>query len=155
MLKSVTARILGVACLACVAKADVALGVSFAPANPFDDCVRSMEKLGPVRDAEYAICMKKESARLLTEVQKVYTQIANDKYFAAWNNGNGMFKGRVRDTYNAWLVYRNSYCDLFAEASKDTGGSMDYNREQCLMDMTKQQLEVVNNVIAAKLNDPE
>lgn len=128
---------------------------SFAKSNPFDDCVRSMEKLGPVGDYEYAICMKKESARLLTEVQKLYTQIANDKYYATWNNGNGMFKGRVRDTYNAWLVYRNNYCDLLTEASKHTGGSDDYNREQCLMELTKQQLEAVQNVLSAQRNDPE
>ena len=58
--------------------------------------------------------------RLLTEIQKVYTKIANDKYYSKWNNGNGMFKGRVRDTYNAWLVYRNNYCDMYAEAAMES-----------------------------------
>ncbi len=151
MLKPVA---IGFFCVSCLFSGN-ALSASFAKSNPFDECVRSMEKVGPVGDAEYAICMKKESARLLSEVQKVYTEIANDKYYASWNNGNGMFKGRVRDTYNAWLVYRNSYCDLLAEASKESGGSEDYNREQCRMDMTKRQLEEIQNVIHARQNDPE
>ena len=128
---------------------------SFAKSNPFDECVRAMEKTGSVGDYEYAICMKKESARLLAEIQKIYTQIANDKAYASWNNGNGMFKGRVRDTYNAWLVYRNNYCDLLTEASKNSGGSDDYNREQCLMDLTQRQLQMIQNVIDAPKNDPE
>ena len=151
MLKSFISAFVCVFCLA----AGNALSANFAPANPFDECVRAMEKTGSVGDYEYAICMKKESARLLAEIQKIYTQIANDKAYASWNNGNGMFKGRVRDTYNAWLVYRNNYCDLLTEASKNSGGSDDYNREQCLMDLTQRQLQMIQNVIDAPKNDPE
>ena len=66
-----------------------------------------------------------------------------------------MFKGRVRDTYNAWLVYRNNYCDMYAEAAKNTGGSEAYNREQCRKKLTEEQLDAINSVIHAQQSDPE
>ncbi len=151
MLKSFIFGFVSVFCLV----SGNALSATFAPSTPFDDCVRGMEKVGPVGDYEYAVCMKKESARLLTEIQKLYTEIANDTHYSKWNNGKGMFKGRVRDTYNAWLVYRNNYCDLLAEAAKNSGGSEDYNREQCRMELSQQQLKEIQNVISAQKNDPE
>ncbi|MBD9240576.1 MAG: DUF1311 domain-containing protein, partial [Alphaproteobacteria bacterium] len=116
-------------------------GAAAVSATPYDDCIRDFAKQGPTGDYEYSVCMKQEAARLLTEIQKVYTKIANDKYYSKWNNGNGMFKGRVRDTYNAWLVYRNNYCDMYAEAAKNTGGSEAYNREQCRKKLTEEQLD--------------
>lgn len=69
------------------------LGAAAVSATPYDDCIRDFAKQGPTGDYEYSVCMKQEAARLLTEIQKVYTKIANDKYYSKWNNGNGMFKG--------------------------------------------------------------
>lgn len=126
-----------------------------ANATPYDDCINSFARMGPTGDHEYSVCMKQEAARLLAEIQKVYTKIANDRHYNEWNAGNGMFKGRVRDTYNAWLFYRNNYCDMFAVAAKDGGGSEEYNREQCRKRLTEEQLEAINQVIHAQLNDPE
>ena len=130
-------------------------GAAAVSATPYDDCIRDFAKQGPTGDYEYSVCMKQEAARLLTEIQKVYTKIANDKYYSKWNNGNGMFKGRVRDTYNAWLVYRNNYCDMYAESAKNTGGSEAYNREQCRKKLTEEQLDAINNIIHAQQSDPE
>lgn len=64
-------------------------------------------------------------------------------------------KGVSADTYNAWLVYRNNYCDMYAEAAKNTGGSEAYNREQCRKKLTEEQLDAINNVIHAQQSDPE
>ena len=146
MLKRVAVLLIGFGCF---------VGATAAKATLYDDCIKDFAKQGQTGDYEYSICMKQETARLLTEIQKVYTKIANDKYYTKWNNGNGIFKGRVRDTYNAWLVYRNNYCDMYAEAAKDTGGSEDYNREQCRKRLTENQLEDINNVLNAQQNDPD
>ena len=131
------------------------LGAAAVSATPYDDCIKDFAKQGPTGDYEYSVCMKQEAARLLTEIQKVYTKIANDKYYSKWNNGNGMFKGRVRDTYNAWLVYRNNYCGMYAEGAKNSGGSEAYNRGQCRKKLTEEQLDAINNVIHAQQSDPE
>lgn len=129
-----------------------------ANATPYDDCIRNLARTkvdNILTDDEHAICLKQEAARLLSEIQKIYVKIANDKIYSSWNAGNGMFKGRVRDTYNAWLVYRNNYCDMFAVAAKDSGGSEEYNREQCRKKLTEEQLEAINQVIHAQLDNPE
>ena len=134
------------------------LGAAAVSATPFDDCVKNLAKTkvdNMLSDDDHAICLKQESARLLAEVQKVYTQIANDKAYSSWNKGNGMFKGRVRDTYNAWLVYRNNYCSLLEFAAQGKGVSNAFVREQCLMQLTEEQLEDVNKIISAYHNDPD
>ena len=99
------------------------LGAAAVSATPYDDCVKNLAKTkvdNMLSDDDHAICLKQESARLLAEVQKVYTQIANDKAYSSWNKGNGMFKGRVRDTYNAWLVTLASSPVALADTTKPT-----------------------------------
>lgn len=132
----------------------VVLGLSMffalpAMADEYDDCMKDVSK-NKGGDFEIAVCMKQQAAKLLKDVQTEYTTIANMKFFQKWNNGNGMFKGNIRDTYNAWLVYRNKYCDLYALATTERSGTEDYNREKCKMDMTEDQLAYVRTIIRNK-----
>ena len=62
-------------------------GAAAVSATPYDDCIKDFAKQGPTGDYEYSVCMKQEAARLLTEIQKVYTKIANDKHAAYFNEG--------------------------------------------------------------------
>ena len=50
------------------------LGAAAVSATPYDDCIKDFAKQGPTGDYEYSVCMKQEAARLLTEIQKVYTK---------------------------------------------------------------------------------
>lgn len=126
------------------------LGATSANAGQFEDCLKDASDRQQSTDFEVSLCMKAETARLLKEVQQVYNKVANDTFFAAWNKGNGMYKGNVRDTYNAWLVYRNNFCDLIAVASKNAGGTEESNREDCRLKLTQEQLDSINGVMTAK-----
>ena len=62
------------------------LGAAAVSATPYDDCVKNLAKTkvdNMLSDDDHAICLKQESARLLAEVQKVYTRIANDKAYSS------------------------------------------------------------------------
>lgn len=132
----------------------VVLGLSMFFALPtmadeYDDCLKEVSRTKG-GDFELAICMKTKTAKVLKQVQAEYTTIANMKDFQEWNNGNGMYKGNIRDTYNAWLVYRNKYCDMYAIANKEITEYIDYYREKCKMDLTDEQLIYIQAVIRAK-----
>ncbi len=113
-------------------------------ADAYTDCMKSASVKGS--DFEIALCMKAEADRVLKQVQAEYTQLAADKDFEKWNNGNGMFKGNLRDMYAAWLNYRDKYCSLYAYAAERYAGSEDYNREKCRMDLTKEQLAYITAI---------
>lgn len=131
------------------------LGATSANAGPYEDCLKDASDRLQSTDFEVSLCARAESARLLKEVQKVYTKIADDTFYKSWNKGNGMYKGNVRDTYNAWLVYRNKYCDLLAFAGKGIVGTEDSIREECRVKLTTDQLDAVNGIILTQLTDPE
>lgn len=120
-----------------------------AMADEYTDCMKEVERT-KAGDFEIALCMKAQSARVLKKVQDEYTKIANMKFFEEWNNGNGMFKGNVRDTYNAWFVYRNKYCDLYALATTNSSGTNEYNREKCRLDLSDEQFAYITTVIRNK-----
>lgn len=129
----------------------VVLGLSMifavpAMADEYEDCLKEVSK-SKGGDFELAVCMKAKTDNVLKQVQKEYTTVANMKEFQEWNNGNGMFKGNVRDTYNAWLVHRNKYCDMYAISAKNRAGSDEYNSERCKLDLTNEQLAYIQAII--------
>lgn len=117
-----------------------------AMADEYEDCLKEVSRTKG-GNFELAICMKAKTDKVLKQVQKEYTTVANMKEFQEWNNGNGMFKGNVRDTYNAWLVHRNKYCDMYAISQKEITDYIDYYREKCKMDLTDEQLIYIQAVI--------
>jgi len=98
-------------------------------------------------DNQLALCMKAETARLLTEIQTIYLNISKNEQTAAWNNGNGLIKGNLKDLYDHWIAYRNRYCSLFVVASENTFGSSSYDQERCLLNLTKDHYELIHQII--------
>lgn len=98
-------------------------------------------------DNEVALCMKAETTRLLTEIQKIYLNISKNPQTASWNQGTGLAKGNLKNLYDYWLAYRNRYCSLFVLASENGFGSPDYNKERCLLNLTLDHYELMHQVI--------
>ena len=98
-------------------------------------------------DDQVALCMKAETARLLKDIQEVYLNVSKNEQTAAWNNGNGLLKGNLKDMYNHWMAYRDKYCSLFTKASENTFGSESFDFERCLLNMTEDHLELMRSVI--------
>ncbi len=98
-------------------------------------------------DNEVALCMKAENTRSLKDIQQVYLNLANHEKTKAWNNGNGLASGNLKDMYNSWLAYRNRFCSLYQKASEETFGDNDFNRAKCLFEFNNEHLELMKSVI--------
>ena len=98
-------------------------------------------------DNEVALCMKAESARILKSIQDIYLELSRHSQTSEWNNGNGLIKGNLKDMYDNWLGYRNRYCSLFTTASENTFGSQSFDKERCLLNLTQDHYELMNQVL--------
>lgn len=119
----------------------VALG-AHAASPEYEKCFNAAQT-----DNEVALCLKAENVRMLKDIQQIYLNLATHEKTKAWNNGNGLMSGNLKDMYNSWLAYRNRFCSLYQKASENTFGSDDFNRAKCLFDLNNDHLELMKRVI--------
>jgi len=120
------------------------------PTQEYDSCYQKAAD-----DVEVGLCMKAETQRILKDIQEVYINISNHPQTKAWNNGNGLISGNLKEMYNSWLSYRDKYCSLFEVASENTFGSPSYDRERCLLELTLDHYQLVHAVITNANTGPE
>lgn len=104
-------------------------------------------------DEELALCMKAETSRLMKDIQQFYINLVQNPDVKAWNKGNGLISGNLKDMYNSWLAYRNRYCSLYVAASKNVYGDDNYHRESCLIEMTDDHYKLMLAVISNSVHD--
>ena len=79
-------------------------------------------------------CAEDETARLTEELDKRYEIIANHKFFLPWNNESHSFV----ELKNAWLQYRDEYCNLLGYSEIHTGENFGYVTEaRCKINETE------------------
>lgn len=79
-------------------------------------------------------CAEDEVSRLSEELNKRYDIIANHKFFRPWNEDNRSFV----DLKNAWLKYRDDYCNLLGYSEIHGGDSAGYLTEaRCKLSETE------------------
>ncbi len=108
------------------------------PSQEYEECYTKAQN-----DNQVALCMKAETARVLKDIQEVYTNLANNPQTKSWNNGNGLLSGNLKDMYDHWIAYRNRYCSLFVKASENTFGSESFDQERCLLELTDDHYKLV------------
>ena len=106
-------------------------------------------------DTEVSLCMKAETQRVLTDIQEVYTNLANHPEIKTWNDGNGLISGNLKEMYNGWLAYREKYCSLFQYASRYTFGSEAFDFERCTLELTLDHYQLVKAAIVNANTGPE
>ena len=79
-------------------------------------------------------CAEDETARLSSELDKRYDIIANHKFFRPWNDDIHSFA----ELKNAWLKYRNDYCNLLGYSQIHAGNNIGYLTEaRCKLQETE------------------
>lgn len=88
-------------------------------------------------DDEKALCMSEEVKRLDREITNLYqkTFLKVDR-IQKWNNGNGMFRGNLKDMQDQFNGYRSRFCSFYATTMENYSGSQAYLRNECLMQIT-------------------
>lgn len=118
----------------------------------FEYCMRDASKVG---DSAIAQCMADETKRIDEMIYQEYEKIANDEYFKTWNNGSGMFRGRVKSLYENWYNYRKEFCSLFTLSMKNYLGSDEYNTQRCLYDLANNHYNYIKGIILNKNSTPD
>lgn len=124
----------------------------FAQSAAYNYCIKDAAK---VSDEAMAECMKAENSRLNKQIYSEYEKISKDSSFTNWNQGSGMFRGRLKNLYENWTNFKNEYCDLYVLSMTNYTGSPSYNRESCLMDMNLRQLIYISSVLRNYNSTPE
>ena len=105
-----------------------------AYAAEVDDCINKSDK----SDSAYARCWLDEAKRLTEEIKQKYVQLSKVKAVEQWNNGNGLFKGNLKDMMDSWVAYRNRFCSLSGIAGNNyTGEDKSFHQAQCLVELSK------------------
>lgn len=90
-------------------------------------------------DDEKALCMSEEVKRLDREITNLYQKIfLKVERIQKWNNGNGMFRGNLKDMQEQFNGYRSRFCSFYAVTMENYSGSQAYLRNDCMMEMTNE-----------------
>lgn len=120
------------------------LGAFSARADDLSDCLNASNSL----DSGYAKCYLDQAKRDMLRVNQYYKELADNRAFVKWNNGNKMFKGNFKDLLDAWVNYRNKYCSLYSEVySQYDGSDVYFHQSKCLMDQTKLHADNLHDLI--------
>lgn len=122
--------------------------------EPVFECTNNSDK----SDEAYAKCYLEDAKRQLGGIKEKYDKLAANPLLQKWNNGNGMFKGNLKDLFESWVAYRNRYCSLYGVAFEHYNGeSAAFHQADCIRDMTLKhnaQMEaIVGSVTSQMVND--
>ncbi len=137
--------------------ATIAFGNAFAQKSPssiafsYDKCIE-----GNVHnDDDYAAkCREAEVKKLDAQIQKIYLGLLKKEGVKKWNNGNGMFRGNLKNTDDSFMAFRNNYCSFYNAAMHEQSTSKEFMRQDCRLSMTRQYLSQIISVLNDSENTP-
>lgn len=98
-------------------------------------------------DNETAICMGKEIKRLDQEINNFYNNVfLKEAQVQKWNNGNGMFRGNLKDMQDQFNSYRVRFCSLYSLLMQNYSSSQLYLRNECMMQLTNEYYIRIRNM---------
>ena len=102
--------------------------------NDYYNCLQAASGYS---DDEKAICMSGEIKRLDRAISDLYQKtFLKVERIQKWNNGNGMFRGNIKDMQDQFNGYRSRFCSFYATTMQIYSGSQMYLRNECLMRLT-------------------
>ncbi len=117
----------------------ISFNLSAAPAeaeeeSDYNKCLQASKEF---TDDETAICMSGEVKRLDKAIANLYQNtFLKVERIKKWNNGNGMFRGNIKDMQDHFNSYRSRFCSFYATTMEIYSGSQMYLRNECMMKLT-------------------
>jgi uncharacterized protein YecT (DUF1311 family) len=101
--------------------------------------------------AETAGCYAKEWRTKDSELRKIYTKILDYESKTLSKQQTDSFKKSVRESQKAWIVYRETECELqAAQFMGGTGGIV--MREDCKLELTTKRIKELKDCLASLEN---
>ena len=92
--------------------------------NDYYNCLQAASGYS---DDEKAICMSGEIKRLDRAISDLYQKtFLKVERIQKWNNGNGMFRGNIKDMQDQFNGYRSRFCSFYATTMQIYSGSQMY-----------------------------
>ena len=89
--------------------------------NDYYNCLQAASGYS---DDEKAICMSGEIKRLDRAISDLYQKtFLKVERIQKWNNGNGMFRGNIKDMQDQFNGYRSRFCSFYATTMQIYSGS--------------------------------
>ena len=101
---------------------------------------KCLEQVVTYTAPEYVECLNAEIARQNAAINWYYDAFLKYPEFKKWNNGNGMFRGNLKDMNDQYSAYRERLCSLNGLALYQTYGDLEYGRKDCVKDINEQFL---------------
>lgn len=108
----------------------------------YDKCIENAARFGFEEEAK---CKHTQTLIDLKNMQSLYDTFANDDSIKSLNAAG------YRKMYDSWLQYRNSYCELYAEASYEY--NKQYNKTHCLFELTRNAYLYMNVIYTYLYSD--
>lgn len=111
------------------------------------DYVKCLQAATEFTDDETALCMDGEIKRLDRALNNLYRNVfLKEERIQKWNNGNGMFRGNIKDMQDQFTAYRARFCSFYAQAMQNYSGSQAYLRNECMMQLTNEYYTRLLNI---------
>ena len=95
-------------------------------------------------DQGLAKCANDEVNRIMVELDKRYSVVAQHKYFRPWNNASHSFN----DLKSAWIKYRDDYCNVLGySVNQDNGTQGLISEARCRLSETFRFRDAVEDLV--------
>ena len=114
---------------------------------------KCLEKVVSYTPREYVVCLNAEIARQNAAINKYYEALLRYPEFQKWNNGNGMFRGNLKDMNDQFMAYRERLCSLTGLGLFQEYGNLDYGRKDCVMSVNEELLRRLERMYNSSQSD--
>lgn len=105
--------------------------------TPQSEYVKCMDGNDELSDEYAANCMSAEVKRYDKAINKQWEEFLKKPQFQKWNNGNGLFRGNIKDTNDSFAAYRSRFCSFYNLAMQNYSVSKEYGRQECMLRLSQ------------------
>ncbi|MBR1648290.1 MAG: hypothetical protein IJ689_01655 [Alphaproteobacteria bacterium] len=103
--------------------------------------------------AGYIGCLNAELKRQDDLLKYFYTELLKQPQYQKWNNGNGLFKGNIKDMNDQYAAYRDRICSMFAMGMMNFYQNIEWGRKDCMMQTNDELLRRMQRFYSESLAD--
>jgi hypothetical protein len=110
------------------------------------DYKKCLEQIKGYTAREYVSCLNTEIKKQNTAIEEYYKRLLAFPEFDKWNNGNGLFRGNVKDMNDQYVAYRERLCSMYGMGLYSLYGDLEHGRKECMMEMNDQLLRRLERI---------
>lgn len=102
---------------------------------------------------EYIACLNAEIKRQNGAITYFYNELLKLQGYQKWNNGNGMFRGNMKDMNDQYVAYRERMCSMYGLAYENLLNTPEHGRKKCTMEINDSYLRRLQEIYGTSIAD--